>query len=617
MLARTSGVTSGVCNITRSSAARQLWRQAPRRRYAVDSTNEPEWFQPLRAEMLSRDITYLHEDIVAEPENRLAHTLSGFLPSKWCTPPTTNHPNVTPGHHLIWFNPALPADQMLPDGTDASQSPGGPWVRRMWAGGSITLRPDQYYHSSGGFNIGSAVAGVERIKDVRLRGQGDAAKLFVTIERRFTRVDQAYRSYRMNRSRAASRRLVAEYLKQQLRDNEEWDDALLKEERELVFFKERPAAELEAIKAGQMAPVKYLDRPSEPELSIALTPTRSLLFRFSALTFNAHLIHLDPEYARNVEGHRNLLVHGPLSLTLMMHAISKHVSTAYPSRVVVERIDYRNLAPLYCDEEMRICATKKNTTDTGSTYDVWIEGPTGGVAVRGTVQTVARMSEYRDSQRKKAMRSEKRSKSQTGKSREGKAITPVRSTPPGEVITTSETQSSNLLPTSGDAAPAKLHRLTVQEDTTTHNSIMESTTPTLLPVPGSIVTADTCLFSVHLDAQDGQADVQDPKSFDGPHPYNKRTRTRSYRFLDPVLPLRQVRSHRPFRPSISPSSRYFIRRLTKRKTEKTSVAPIPIIRTYGASPYEAASYARFRKDGVRKVGAASIRMLVSPSDPGY
>ncbi|MCU1374504.1 MAG: hypothetical protein JWO68_1790, partial [Actinomycetia bacterium] len=37
-----------------------------------------------------------------------------------------------------------------------------------------------------------------------------------------------------------------------------------------------------------------------------------LLFRFSALTYNAHRIHYDRAYARDVEGYPALVVHGPL-----------------------------------------------------------------------------------------------------------------------------------------------------------------------------------------------------------------------------------------------------------------------------------------------------------------
>ncbi|KAI8940725.1 hypothetical protein NX059_001990 [Plenodomus lindquistii] len=397
--------TSGLWRATRTPTTRQLWRHAATRRYAVDSANDdPEWFQQLRAEMRSRETTYMLDDITMGPEQRLANTLSGFLPEKWCRPPEDDRHPVTPGHHLISFNPSLPPDRLLPDGTDMLHSPGDPWTRRMWAGGSITFTPDHYWSHVRGYILNQAMACAERIMDVRLRGQGDNAKIFVTIERRFARLDQLYAAYKnkmYGKSGKVSRKVVETHFKGQLDNDEQWGDAMLKERRELVFLKERSAAELEAIKAGHLTPVKYLDRPAgEPQLSVTLIPTRSLLFRFSALTFNAHLIHLDPEYARNVEGHRNLLVHGPLSLTLMLQAMWHHLRKEGQNREVLERIDYRNLAPLYCDEEMRICASKKIATESGSTWDVWIEGPTGGVAVKGTVQTAIRRREARKTQQK-------------------------------------------------------------------------------------------------------------------------------------------------------------------------------------------------------------------------
>ncbi len=42
-----------------------------------------------------------------------------------------------------------------------------------------------------------------------------------------------------------------------------------------------------------------------------------LLFRYSALTWNGHRIHYDRDYARDVEGYRGLVVHGPLLATLL------------------------------------------------------------------------------------------------------------------------------------------------------------------------------------------------------------------------------------------------------------------------------------------------------------
>ena len=49
-----------------------------------------------------------------------------------------------------------------------------------------------------------------------------------------------------------------------------------------------------------------------------------LLFRYSALTFNAHRIHYDRRYATEVEGYPGLVVHGPLIATLLMDLLRRH-----------------------------------------------------------------------------------------------------------------------------------------------------------------------------------------------------------------------------------------------------------------------------------------------------
>ncbi|WP_417210508.1 FAS1-like dehydratase domain-containing protein [Antarctobacter sp.] len=48
-----------------------------------------------------------------------------------------------------------------------------------------------------------------------------------------------------------------------------------------------------------------------------LWPTETLLFRYSALTFNSHRIHYDQSYARDAESYPALVVHGPLQATLL------------------------------------------------------------------------------------------------------------------------------------------------------------------------------------------------------------------------------------------------------------------------------------------------------------
>ena len=122
---------------------------------------------------------------------------------------------------------------------------------------------------------------------------------------------------------------------------------------------------------------------------MTVTPTPSLLFRYSALTFNAHAIHLDPQYCREVEGHRERLVHGPLSFSLLLMNLNAHLAESgakingSPERLV--SVEYRNLAPLVVSEPITLCARK---ADEGK-WESWAQTPEGGIAVKGTVRTGA------------------------------------------------------------------------------------------------------------------------------------------------------------------------------------------------------------------------------------
>ena len=55
------------------------------------------------------------------------------------------------------------------------------------------------------------------------------------------------------------------------------------------------------------------------------------LFRFSALTFNAHRIHFDLPYATGVEKYPGLVVHGPLQAMLLMQAARARRGGAVPA----------------------------------------------------------------------------------------------------------------------------------------------------------------------------------------------------------------------------------------------------------------------------------------------
>ncbi|WAC89177.1 MaoC family dehydratase [Mycobacterium sp. Aquia_213] len=55
--------------------------------------------------------------------------------------------------------------------------------------------------------------------------------------------------------------------------------------------------------------------------ALTVTADETQLFFFSAATYNGHRIHYDKEWARDVEGYDNVLVHGPLQAALLARAV--------------------------------------------------------------------------------------------------------------------------------------------------------------------------------------------------------------------------------------------------------------------------------------------------------
>lgn len=74
------------------------------------------------------------------------------------------------------------------------------------------------------------------------------------------------------------------------------------------------------------------------------------LFRFSALTFNTHLVHYDRRWAQEVEGLPDLLVHGPLLRILLVDAARRHA----PDRRI-QALRVRVTAPAFVDSTIRLC----------------------------------------------------------------------------------------------------------------------------------------------------------------------------------------------------------------------------------------------------------------------
>lgn len=152
------------------------------------------------------------------------------------------------------------------------------------------------------------------------------------------------------------------------------------EEEQVIVYRggdPRPAARAEAPGAGDAA------------WSGTFLPTSVTLFRFSALTDNAHRIHYDHPYATDEEGYPDLLVHGPLIALLLLDAAGRYGTGA------VTRFRYRALAPLFVGRRITLVGRRGSSrSDEGPSPGGWSSpaervvealGPDGRVAMRGWV----------------------------------------------------------------------------------------------------------------------------------------------------------------------------------------------------------------------------------------
>ena len=111
---------------------------------------------------------------------------------------------------------------------------------------------------------------------------------------------------------------------------------------------------------GTDRPVPSAARTDETVREV-LTPDTTLLFRYSALTFNGHRIHYDEDYARTVEGYDGLVVHGPLLAHLLMDLAQRQLGN-------LTTFSYRATAPLMHHETAQLCWRDGH---------LWVRGPDG------------------------------------------------------------------------------------------------------------------------------------------------------------------------------------------------------------------------------------------------
>ena len=73
-----------------------------------------------------------------------------------------------------------------------------------------------------------------------------------------------------------------------------------------------------------------------------VVPDEVMLFRYSALTFNGHRIHYDHPYVTGEEGYDGLIVHGPLTATLLLDLIARETP-----ETTLAGVRFRAVRPVY------------------------------------------------------------------------------------------------------------------------------------------------------------------------------------------------------------------------------------------------------------------------------
>jgi 3-methylfumaryl-CoA hydratase len=153
-----------------------------------------------------------------------------------------------------------------------------------------------------------------------------------------------------------------------LRNRYSVSSTLILEERQDIVYREPPARDSGRASAAQLALT-----PPEPGDWI-VTPTPTLLFRYSAMTFNGHRIHYDFPYATGMEGYAGLVVHGPMQATLMLNLAADRLGR------LPRRFRYRGVAPLICDRPFVVRAS----AGSGGSLDIRVIADSGVTTMSGT-----------------------------------------------------------------------------------------------------------------------------------------------------------------------------------------------------------------------------------------
>jgi 3-methylfumaryl-CoA hydratase len=281
----------------------------------VDSTE-----QKLFAEWIGRQSESI--DVVSE---RLIESFRAIFEPHLAPLPADTAPL---GIHWC-LSPAIARmDQLGADGHPAKNLslPPVPLPRRMWAGGELQVHDH--------LRVDDKVRRVSTIQDI-VRKQVRSGDLW------FVAVGHAYHSDR---------------------------GLALSERRDIVYR--------EAVVPGNGVPRNI--SPAEPTTTRpagqvwSVVPSSTLLFRYSAITFNGHRIHYDLPYATQAEGYEGLVVHGPLQATLLLNLAASQ-GTGIPLT-----FRYRGIAPATADRELTVRAGIDGQR-------LWTQGGSGAVHMEADI----------------------------------------------------------------------------------------------------------------------------------------------------------------------------------------------------------------------------------------
>ena len=239
----------------------------------------------------------LHGCVTEQASHAICATLQAQLN------PTSDADPMPPLWHWYAFPPTAPMDEL---GTDGHPKLGGflppiPLERRMWAGGSLEFYQPLY--------VGKPLERRSSIMNVVEKNGASGAMVFVT-----------------------------------LRHDIFTDKGLCVREQQDIVYLDIP----DQFSPPPAKSVPTASPDTEVVIDQAVPISEALLFRYSAITFNAHRIHYDLPYAKGAEKYPGLVVHGPLQAQLLMDAARTWAGKA-PSR-----FKFRGVHPMFHQNDLRL-----------------------------------------------------------------------------------------------------------------------------------------------------------------------------------------------------------------------------------------------------------------------